>query len=364
MLGAGAGPGGPIPDPTNLRPMNLALLTSLCEAHGPSGREDRVRAIVEPELAALCDSVERDPLGGLIARRASRDEGPRLMLAAHMDEIGLMVTHIDDHGYLRVIPLGGWDARTLVGQRVLVRGRRDIEGVVGTTPVHLLDDAARKKAPEIGDLAIDLGLPGELVKELVRPGDTATRVRALRPLGDLLTGKSLDDRVGVYVMIEALRAAGAGRGEVVAAATVQEEVGLRGSRVSTARVRPDIALAIDTCPADDGPGGKRTGTTLLGKGAAIRVMDASAIGSRNLVDLLERLAIEADIPHQFHVANRGGTDTQSLQLSGEGAIAGCVSIPSRYVHTSVEVVHPDDVAACVRLVSALIEHAHEIEAPE
>ncbi|MEQ9093502.1 MAG: M20/M25/M40 family metallo-hydrolase, partial [Miltoncostaeaceae bacterium] len=223
--------------------------------------------------------------------------------------------------------------------------------------------AARKKRPAITDLAIDLGLPAERVRELVRPGDTATRIRSLRPLGDLLTGKSLDDRVGLYVMIEAMRATAAGAGETVACATVQEEVGLRGSRVATSRVRPDVALAIDTCPADDGPGGKRTGTTLLGHGAAIRVMDASAIGSRPLVDLLETLATEREIPHQFHVANRGGTDTQSLQLSGEGAIAGCVSIPSRYVHTSVELVHPDDVDAAVRLTAALIEEAHRIAPP-
>ncbi len=344
--------------------MNLSLLTSLAEAHGPSGREDRVRAIVEPELRELCDSTERDPLGGVIARRDATGAGPRLMLAAHMDEIGLMVTHVDEHGFVRVIPLGGWDPRTLVGQRVLVRGVEDLEGVVGTTPVHLLTPEARKKTPEITDMAIDLGLPGERARELVRPGDTATRIRALRPLGDLLTGKSLDDRVGVYVMIEALRAAGPARGEVVAAATVQEEVGLRGSRVATARVRPDVALAIDTCPADDGAGGDRKGpTTRLGAGAAIRIMDASAIGAPALVALLTRLAQERDIPHQFHVANRGGTDTQSLQLTGEGAIAGCVSIPSRYVHTSVEVVHPDDVEASVRLVAALIECAHQLDAP-
>lgn len=344
--------------------MNLPLLTALSEAHGPSGREDRVRDIVEPELRALCDSVERDPLGGLIGRRAGTGDGPRLMLAAHMDEIGLMVTHVDEHGFVRVIPLGGWDARTLVTQRVLVHGREDLEGVVGTTPVHLLDADARKKAPDIADLAIDLGLPGDRVRELVRAGDVVTRIRSLRPLGDLLTGKALDDRVGVYVMLEALRAAGpSSAGEVVAAATVQEEVGLRGSRVATARVLPDIAVAIDTCPADDGPGGKRKGpTTRLGEGTAIRIMDASAIGAPALVALLERLAVEHDIPHQFHVANRGGTDTQSLQLSGRGAIAGCVSIPSRYVHTNVEVVHPDDVEASVRLVAALVEHAGELPA--
>lgn len=340
--------------------MNLPLLTALAEAHGTSGREDRVRAIVESELAPLCDRLERDPLGGVIARRGA-GTGPRLMLAAHMDEIGLMVTHVDDHGFLRVIPIGGWDPATLIDQRVLVRGRRDLEGVVGSLPVHLQDAAAKAKTPQVSDLAIDLGLPADRARELVRPGDTATRIRSLSPLGDLLTGKSLDDRVGLYAMIEAMRLAGAGPGETVAAATVQEEVGLRGARVATARVQPDVALAIDTCPANDGPGAPRTATTLLGSGAAIRVMDASAIGARSLVDLLKRLATRLDIPHQFHVANRGGTDTQSLQLSGLGAVAGCISIPSRYVHTSVELVHPDDVAAAVRLTAALIEHVDELK---
>jgi len=341
--------------------VNLALLTALAEASGPPGREERVREIVEPELAALCDRVERDPLGSVIGVRGSGE--PRLMLAAHMDEIGLMVTHVEERGFVRVIALGGWDPRTLVGQRVLVRGREDLEGIVGTTPVHLLDPEERRKAPKLEDLGVDLGLPGERVRELVRPGDTVTRLRPLRRLGDLITGKSLDDRVGVYVMLEALRAAGPSPGEVVAVATVQEEVGLRGARVAAGRVRPQVALAVDTCPANDGPGASSPGaTTRLGQGAAIRVMDASAIGSPALVDLLTEIARERDIPHQFHVANRGGTDTGSLQLAGEGAIAGCVSIPTRYVHSSVEACHPDDVEACVRLVAGLIESVGSLPA--
>ena len=340
--------------------MNLDLLTALCEAAGPPGREERVRAIVEPELAALCGRVEADPLGG-IAGVWGEGGSPRLMLAAHMDEIGLMTTHVDDRGFIRVIPLGGWDPRTLVGQRVLVHGREDLDGVVGTTPVHLLEPEQRKKAPELTDLLVDVGLPGGRVRELVRPGDAITRVRALRPLGDLLTGKSLDDRVGVFVMIEALRAAGPGPAEVVAAATVQEEVGLRGARVAAARHRPQVALAIDTCPAEDGGGGgSRRPTTRLGEGAAIRVMDASAIGAPALVELLERIAQDEAIPHQLHVADRGGTDTQSLQLSGEGAVAGCVSIPTRYTHSSVEACHPGDVEACIRLVAAFIARVGEL----
>ena len=342
--------------------MNLPLLSALAEAPGPSGREERVRAIVRPELEPLCDRIDEDPLGNLSGVREG--DGPRLMLAAHMDEISLMVTHVDERGYLRVIPIGGWDARTLVGQRVRVHGREDVDGVVGLTPVHLLDQKDRGKNLEVTDLAIDLGLGAERVRELVRAGDTATRIRTLLPLGDLVTCKALDNRVGVYVMIEAMRLAGASPAEVWATATVQEEVGLRGARVATARIVPDVALAIDTCPANDGPGTPPSGaTTRLGQGTAIRIMDASAIGSHELVALLTRIAEEAGIPHQFHVANRGGTDTGSLQLSGLGAVAGCVSIPTRYVHSSVEACHPDDIDASVRLVAALIERVGELEGP-
>ncbi len=340
--------------------VDLDLLRALCEASGPSGREERVRAVVEPELAAGCDRVDLDPLGNLSGVREG--DGPRLMLAAHMDEISLMVTHVDDRGFLKVIPVGGWDARTLVGQRVRVHGREDVDGVVGLTPVHLLEEKDRGKNLQVTDLGIDLGLPGDRVKELVRPGDGITRIRALRPLGDLVTGKSLDDRVGVYVMLAALRLAGPSPAEVWWTATVQEEVGLRGARVAAARVRPDVALAIDTCPADDGPGTPGSGpSTRLGKGAAIRIMDASAIGSHRLVELLTRIAEEEGIPHQFHVANRGGTDTGSLQLSGDGAIAGCVSIPTRYVHSSVEACHPDDIDNAARLVAAFVGRVGELE---
>lgn len=340
--------------------MNIALLTALAEAAGTSGREDRVSAVVRPQLDELCARVETDALGNLMGIRPA--DGPRLMLAAHMDEIGLMVTHVDDRGFVRVIPIGGWDARTLVGQRVSIHGREDVEGVVGLPPVHLLDQKDRAKALEVTDLAIDLGLTADRARELVRAGDVATRIRSLRRMGDLVTGKSLDDRVGVFVMLEALRAAGPSPAEVIATATVQEEVGLRGARVATARVRPDVALAIDTCPANDGPGAPPGGaTTRLGQGTAIRVMDASAIGAPALVELLSRIAREREIPHQFHVANRGGTDTGSLQLSGEGAIAGCVSIPTRYVHSSVEACHPDDIDASIRLVAGLIERIGELE---
>ncbi len=341
--------------------MRIELLAELSNAHGTSGREEAIAAIVRRELAPSVDRIEPDPLGGLCGVREPAGGGAhavRVMLAAHMDEIGLMVTAIDDSGFLRVIPLGGWDARTLVSQRVLVHGRETLDGMVGLPPVHALSPEDRNRAPKLEDLRIDLGLPAERVRELVRPGDVVTRNRTFAAFGDLVGGKALDDRVGVFVLLEAMRTTAPSAVHVLATATVQEEVGLRGARVAATRQGPEIGVAIDTCPSTDGPGQSGGGGTALGKGVAIRIMDASAIGSHRLVAFLEKLAIEREIPHQFHVSNKGGTDTQSLQLSGAGSIAGCVSIPTRYGHSSIEVCHPDDIQAAIDLVVAFVESAH------
>ncbi|MEQ8839773.1 MAG: M42 family metallopeptidase [Miltoncostaeaceae bacterium] len=340
--------------------MNLELLTELCETPGTSGREERIRAIARRELEPLCDSVEVDPLGNLIARRAGGG-GPRVMLSAHLDEIGFMVTHVEDGGFLRFLPLGGFDAKTLSAQRVIVHGREDLLGVMGSRPVHIMSDEEKRRPPKLEDFYVDLGLPAERVKELVRPGDVITRERAMARLGDLLTCKSLDNRAGLYVMIEAVRSLAEHECEVVAVASVQEEVGLRGARVATARVKPDIGLAIDITLANDGPGAKgHERISALGDGAAIKVFDASAIVPGELVDHLVAVATEREIPHQLEIMTRGGTDTRELQLSGDGAMAGCVSIPTRYVHQVVETCHPDDLDACVALVAAFCETAHTL----
>jgi endoglucanase len=343
--------------------MRTELLAELSNAHGTSGREAGIATIVRRELAPSVDRIETDPLGGLCGIRepsGAGGEAVRVMLAAHMDEIGLMVTSIEDSGYLRVIPLGGWDARTLVSQRVVVHGREVMDGMVGVPPVHTLSAEDRKRAPKLEDLRVDLGLPVERVRELVRPGDVVTRNRVFAPLGDLVSGKALDDRVGVFVLLEAMRAAAPSPAHVLATATVQEEVGLRGARVAATRQGPEIGVAIDTCPSTDGPGQSPGGGTKLAKGAAIRIMDASAIGSHRLVAFLEELAVEREIPYQFHVSDKGGTDTQSLQLSGTGSVAGCVSIPTRYGHSSIEVCHPLDIQAAIDLVVALVESAHRL----
>jgi len=342
--------------------VNLALLAELCETPGASGREERIREVVRRELEPLAGSVEVDPLGNLIARRAGSG-GPLLMLSAHMDEIGFMVTHVEEGGYLRLVPLGGFDPKTLTAQRVMVHGREDLLGVLGTKAVHLMSDEEKKTPPKLEDYFVDVGLPAERVRDLVRPGDVVTRERAMARLGDLVTCKSLDNRAGLYVMIEAMRALGDTVCDVVAVASVQEEVGLRGARVATSRVRPRIGLAIDITLANDGPDAKpHQRITAVGGGAAIKVYDTSAIVPREIVDHLVRVGEERGIRTQLEVMVRGGTDTRELGLSGDGAMAGCVSIPTRYVHQVVEACHPDDLDESVRLVAAFCETAHELVA--
>jgi endoglucanase len=287
-------------------------------------------------------------------------DGPRLLLAAHADEIGFIVSHIEDGGFLRVLTLGGFDPKTLTAQRVLVHGRGgDILGLMGAKPVHLMTDEEKRRPARIEDFYVDVGLPEERVRELVRPGDRVTRERTLERVGDLVSGKSLDNRAGLYVMIEAFKRLGRHECDIHAAATVQEEVGMRGARVVASRVRPQLGLAIDITLANDGPDAQpHQRVTTVGGGAAIKVFDRSAIVPTAVVDHLVSLAEERRIPHQLEVMPRGGTDTRELQLAGDGAIAGAVSIPTRYVHQVVEACHPGDLDACVELVAAFCETAH------
>jgi tetrahedral aminopeptidase len=340
--------------------VDIDLLTRLCETPCAPGREERIREVVRAELEPHADSVEVDPLGSLIARRAGGG-GPSLMLSAHMDEIAFMVTHVGEGGYLRLIPLGGFDPKTLTAQRVIVHGREDLLGVLGTKAVHLMSDEEKRRPAKLEDYFVDLGLRPERVRELVRPGDVVTRERAMARLGDLVTCKSLDNRAGLYVMLKAFQALTEHRCEVVAVASVQEEVGLRGARVATQRVRPRIGLAIDITLANDLPDAKpHERITTLGAGAAVKVYDTSAIVPAAIVEHLVGLGEERGIPTQLEVMVRGGTDTRELALSGDGAPAGCVSIPTRYVHQVVETCHPDDLDACVDLVVAFCETAHSL----
>jgi putative aminopeptidase FrvX len=339
--------------------VNFDLLAELCRTPGAPGHEAPIRTVVERELGPLADECWTDPLGNFVARKAG--SGPRLMLCAHMDEISFMIQHIEDSGFLRVLPLGGFDAKTLTAQRVIVHGREDLLGVMGTTAVHLMSEEDRQRPPKLEDFYVDVGLSAERVRELVRPGDVVTRERELARLGNLVTSKSLDNRAGLYVLIEAMRALGPHECEIFAVAAVQEEVGLRGARVAAARIRPQLALAMDITLANDGPGtAAHQHVSTIGGGAAIKVYDTSVIVPARVVEHLLAVAVERGIAHQLEIMPRGGTDTRELQLSGDGAVAGCVSIPTRYVHQSVETLDPEDLDASVALVAAFCETAQAL----
>ena len=339
--------------------VNLELLKTLCATPGIAGREDRMRAVVADELRPLVDDLRIDALGSVVATK--RGDGPRVMLAAHMDEIGFFVSHIDDHGFLRLQPVGGFDARTLVAQRVLVHG---FAGSVrrgalqpGTKPIHLLD-RDEVKAAKLEDLFVDVGLPVEQVRAEIELGDVVTLDRELEEVGDCVMSKSLDDRVGVFVMIEALRAMGQSTAEVVAVATTQEEVGLRGAQTAAFEVQPDVAVALDTTLALDIPGmPPELAITHLGGGVAIKVMDSSHIANPALLRHLRDLAESGGIPYQLEILPRGGTDAGSMQRARGGAAVVTLSIPSRYVHTVNEMANREDIAAAITLLARFLEDA-------
>ena len=335
--------------------IDVALLKELCEAPGVPGHEERIREIVIRELTPLTDEISVDALGNVVGLKRGT-EGGRLMLSGHMDEIGFMVSYVEEHGYLHFVPLGGFDPKTLTAQRVVVHGREDLAGVMGSKPIHIMTDDEKKKPLKLEDYFIDLGLPGDRVRELVRPGDVVTREREVVRLGDTLCGKSFDDRVGVFVMLEGLRAAAGSKMDVYAVASVQEEIGLRGATVAARNVDPHVGLALDVTLANDGPFAKpHEYVSRLGDGVAIKAFDSSVVPNWKLRDFMRELCEARGIPYQLEILPRGGTDTAAIQRSGSGAAAGCVSVPTRYVHSVVEMVHPDDVEASIRLTSALIE---------
>lgn len=343
------------------RSVNIDLLKRLSETPGVSGREEQVRAIVLAELKPLVDELSVDALGNVIAiKRGTSDR--KVMLAAHMDEIGFMARYVDDKGFVRVQPLGGFDPRTLVAQRVVVhtRGGEHLRGVLtpASKPIHLLGDE-RPGVPKLEEFYIDLGLPGDQVKSLVSLGDSITMDRTFERVGETVIGKAMDDRTGVFTMIEALRQLGKHEATVIAVATVQEEVGLRGAGTSAFAVQPDVAIAIDTTLAVDTPGMPETeAVTRLGEGVAIKVFDSSFIPNFKLVEHLRGVAERHEIRHQMEVLPRGGTDAGAMQRARGGAAAITISIPSRYVHTVNEMINVADLGAAATLLARYLEDAH------
>lgn len=344
--------------------MNLDLLRELTEAPGVPGNEDQIRSIVYRELKGHGD-LSVDLMGNLICRREGSGKGPRrkLMLAAHMDEIGFAVKHINEKGFLRIHPLGGWDPSMMAAQRVFVHtADGPLNGLLmqSRKPKHLLTPQEAAKVPTTDDYFVDLGLSGEEAKKKVRIGDMVTMNRTLQTMGDLLTCKAMDDRVAVFVMIEALKAAKDPKVDVYAVATVQEEIGLRGAASSGSAIQPDVVVAIDITLANDIPGvGDEHAVTRLGEGTAIKVMDSSLICHPKVVEHFRKLATKHKIKYQIELLPAGGTDAGAVQRLHGGIPAFTLSIPTRYVHTVNETVHQGDVQASIDLLARYIEDCHK-----
>ncbi len=339
------------------------LLKRLADAFGVSGFEDDIREIVIKELEPYADKVEIDRWGNVVAVREG-SSGLRVMWAAHMDEIGFLVRAIDEKGFLYLSPVGGWSDVIVPGQRLRIRleDGRLIPGVVGMKPPHLLSPEEQKQVPQLSKLFVDIGVTSrdEAERLGLRPGLPVDLDReTVRLAGTRVTGKAMDDRVGLAVMIWAFRKY-RGEATVYAVATVQEEVGLKGARVAAYRLNPDVAIALDVTTANDVPGvGVQDRVAELGKGPAIKVADgrgaSGLIAHPKVFKLLVDTAREEGIPYQLEVLPGGTTDAAAIALTREGVPAGVISIPARYIHSPVEVVDLEDALNAARLLVASTE---------
>lgn len=357
---------------------SLELLEQLVQTPGISGREHRVRELILPLAQQLFDEVRVDPMGSILCVRKPRAKSKtpagakplRVMFAAHMDQIGFMVRHIDANGFLRVQSVGGFDTRNLFARLVTVcpdvsDPSKDLVGVLnpGGRPIHIATDEDKKKIPEVSDLVVDLGLPAADVARRVKIGDMVVLRAQFALVGKTVVSQCLDNRIACWIALEAigqLDAAGKGHAcEIHCAFTVQEEVGLRGAVTSGFAVQPDVAVALDTTLCVDTPGvPEDQRVTQQGHGVGLTIMDSGSIGDLALLDEFEALAAKHHIKHQRSILPRGSTDAAALQRAGGGNRAFTLSCPTRYIHTVTEMVHLDDMAACRDLLAAWLAATH------
>ncbi|MCS6933995.1 MAG: M42 family metallopeptidase [Chitinophagales bacterium] len=338
--------------------MNIALLKEVCETPGVPGHEQKVRELITRELKEVVDQIYTDNMGNLIAVLKGKTSDKKVMAAAHMDEIGFIVHYIDDNGFLRFHPLGGFDPKTLTSQRVVVHGKKDLVGVMGTKPIHLMTPEERTKQLQLSDYFIDLGMKKEEVVKWVEVGNVVTRERELIEIGDCVNCKSIDNRVAVYILIELMREL---KGKSIpydfyGVFTVQEEVGIRGAMVAAHHINAEFSFCIDTTIAFDVPGAKpEEQVTRLGEGVAIKIMDSSAICDYRMVRYMKEQAAKYQIKWQPEILPAGGTDTSGMQrMSTYGTIAGAVSVPTRHIHSVIETAHKGDIQCNIDLLKACI----------
>jgi endoglucanase len=352
---------------------NLDLLKRLCETPGVSGREERVRALIEKEVKGLFDSIKTDPLGNLICRRSPRSKGKkkhetrhggplRVMQLCHMDEIGFYISSIDDKGFLWLNNAGGFDTRNLFSRRVLVVGDDgEYPGVMnpGGRPIHISSPKDREKVPEVKEFFVDVGMRPDQVKKKLKVGDYVVMHEPALQMGDKFVSKALDNRVACWLGIESVRKLDKSKAqhscEVIVAFTTQEEVGLRGARTASHSVEPDIGLGIDVTLACDTPGVPSEETvTKQGAGYGLHIKDSSFISDHKLVAEVEALSKKHKIPFQRTILAAGGQDGAAAQQAAAGARAVGITVGTRYIHTVTEMIDTRDLFAARDVLAAFM----------
>jgi endoglucanase len=339
----------------------LHLLEELSSSHGPPGGEEPVADIIRSRLR-LSATISRDGLGSLIAEKRGARDQPRIMLSAHMDEVGFMIQSITAEGYLRLQALGGWTAAHLPGQRLVVHGNRGpVEGIIAALPPHFKKNTTTEL--KIEDLLVDVGAgsPQEVEALGLALGDLAAPPGRFAILNDkLLANKAWDDRVGCTVLVAAMEKLSEHPNTVVAAATVQEEVGARGAVTAVESIKPRAAVVLEGAPADDLPGiAKDAPQTALGKGCQIRLYDPSTIVHRRFWQWVVALARRRGTAHQLAVRQSGATDARAIHLAQGGIPTVVLSVPVRYAHSHSGLIHLDDVQATLELTIAILEQLDE-----
>lgn len=337
-----------------------ALLEKLSNANGISGAEGAVAKIIRDEIAPYVDEIKTDRMGNLIAVKKGDDF--KIMLAAHMDEIGLMVQYIDEKGFIRFVGVGGWYNPVLVSQRVILHGEKgDIPGVLGMKPPHVMEEADRKKPIELANLFIDVGAhSAEEVEAMgITVGTTVTIDRDYQPLaGTVVTGKALDNRVGCAMLIGALKEMES-KHTIYAVFTVQEEVGLKGAKTAAFSLNPDVAIATDVTIPGDSPGiERRKAPVFMGEGPVVVMVSASGRGhlaDPRMVDWLKKTAKKHDIKIQLEVGDGGNTDASAINFERGGIPSVPVSVPARYIHSPVEVIDLKDLQGAIELLRLAVK---------
>jgi len=341
----------------------LDLLKEITEVSGVSGYEGEVREVIRKHLADIT-TIEMDKLGSIICRKDGARQKPKIMLAGHMDEIGFMVKFVTDEGFIRFSPLGGWWDQVILSQRVIIKTcKGDILGIVGSKPPHILSDDERGKVVKRTDMFIDVGASnGKEAKEEfgIRPGDPIIPVSPFQVMknGKAYLGKAWDDRIGCALFIDVIKQLTKEwhPNTVYGVGTVQEEVGLRGAKTSAWTIQPDVGIALEVSIAGDVPGVKKEESQdAMGKGPSILVYDSSMIPNLKLRDLIINTATEMNIPFQFSVMERGGTDAGSIHINMQGVPSIVMGVPCRYIHSHVGIINRDDYDNTVKLLIAIIK---------